>query len=164
MRIRARGLADLLFKPLLCAGSAVWTTRPAAGPAFSFAQILAQSFKMFLPRLGGLDDRDPADPFVSGKWRKTVPSFQYGRITQQSLLKILGHFVNDAGADRWSFHLPSFGCTDLFLIALKSPRPLPDPRIKYPSAPCSTGISPMFRAWTPGTDGWTVSPRSRQRE
>lgn len=55
---------------------------PAAWPAFSFQKFRDCPLNMILSCFGLFSSYSPANPFVTGKRGKILPSFQYGLIGQ----------------------------------------------------------------------------------
>src|SRR5829696_4326940 len=66
--------------PLLACAVAVLASRPAAGPALAFLQLLPGPPNTALP--GGLllGILDPADELVAGQWRDVVPGVECRRV------------------------------------------------------------------------------------
>jgi hypothetical protein len=67
-------LARSFLEPLLRAGSAMWTARPATGSAFARLKFLDRALDSAATRCFLFSRDDPTGPFVPRQWRQILPS------------------------------------------------------------------------------------------
>ena len=82
-----------------CLVSSVDTTHPTTRTSHSFIQLRNHPINMLRSGFRLLDGDDPADPFVAGERRQTIPSRQRARIGGERPVQIRWHAMHNAGCD-----------------------------------------------------------------
>lgn len=89
---------DWMFDPSrACHSCAMFTPWPAARPAFSGKQIIADAIDLASTRFLAFRELDPTDPFVACERREIDPCGHHVRFGQEHGAQIFWEFVDDTG-------------------------------------------------------------------